>query len=35
MFVEVLAGLPPIKQRITCLNERFLVSTLFKRNDCP
>jgi hypothetical protein len=33
MSVDVLAGLPPIKQRLSFLNERFLVSALVKRND--
>jgi hypothetical protein len=32
-FVEVLAGLPPIRQRLTSLNERFLVSVLVKPNN--
>jgi hypothetical protein len=33
MSVEVLAGLPPIRQRFSFLNERFLVSALDKPND--
>jgi hypothetical protein len=33
MSVEVLAGLPPIKQRLLFLNERLLVSALVKPND--
>jgi hypothetical protein len=33
MSVEVLAGLPPIRQRLSLLNERFLVSALIKPND--
>jgi hypothetical protein len=31
--VKVLAGLPPIRQRLSFLNERFLVSALAKPND--
>jgi hypothetical protein len=31
--VEVLVGLPPLRQRLSFLNERFLVSTLVKLND--
>jgi hypothetical protein len=33
MSVEDLAGLPPIRQRLLFLNERFLVSALVKLND--
>jgi hypothetical protein len=33
MSVEVLAGLPPIRQRLSFSNERFLVSALIKLND--
>jgi hypothetical protein len=33
MSVEVLAGLTPIRQRLSFLNERFLVSALVKPND--
>jgi hypothetical protein len=33
MSVEVLAGLPPIRQRLSFLNERFLVSALVKQNN--
>jgi hypothetical protein len=33
MSVEVLAGLPPIRQRLSFLNERFLVSALVQPND--
>jgi hypothetical protein len=32
LSVEVLAGLPPIKQRLSFLNERFLVSAFVKPN---
>jgi hypothetical protein len=33
LSVEVLAGLLPIRQRLSFLNERFLVSALVKPND--
>jgi hypothetical protein len=33
MSVEVLAGPPPIRQRLSFLNERFLISALVKPND--
>jgi hypothetical protein len=33
MSVEVLPALPPIRQRVSFLNERFLVSALVKPND--
>jgi hypothetical protein len=33
LSVEVLAGLPSIRQRLSFLNERFLVSALVKPND--
>jgi hypothetical protein len=33
LFVEVLAGLPPRRQRLSFLKERFLVSDLAKPND--
>jgi hypothetical protein len=33
MSVEVLAGLPPIRQRFSFLNERLLVSALVKPKD--
>jgi hypothetical protein len=33
LSVEVLAGLPPIRQRLSLLNQRFLVSTLVEPND--
>jgi hypothetical protein len=33
LSVEVLAGLPPIRQRLSFLNERFLVPALVKPND--
>jgi hypothetical protein len=33
MSVEVLAGLPPIRQRLSFLNKRFLVSALVKPNN--
>jgi hypothetical protein len=33
LSVEVLVGLPPIRQRLSFLNERFLVSPLVKLND--
>jgi hypothetical protein len=33
MSVEILAGLPPIRQRLLFLNERILVSALVKPND--
>jgi hypothetical protein len=33
LSVEVLAGLPPIKQRLSFLNERFLVSASVKPKD--
>jgi hypothetical protein len=33
LSVEFLAGLPPIRKRISFLNERFLVSALVKPND--
>jgi hypothetical protein len=33
LSMEVLAGLPPIRQRLTFLNGRFLVSALVKLND--
>jgi hypothetical protein len=33
MSVEVLADLPPIRQWLSFLNERFLVSALVKPND--
>jgi hypothetical protein len=31
--VEVLAGLPPIRQRLLFLNKKFLISALVKQND--
>jgi hypothetical protein len=33
LSVEVIAGLPPIRQRLSFLNEWFLVSALVKTND--
>jgi hypothetical protein len=33
LSVEVLASLPPRRQRLSFLNERFLVSVLVKLND--
>jgi hypothetical protein len=33
LSVEVLAGHPPIRQRLSFLTERFLVSALVKLND--
>jgi hypothetical protein len=33
LSVEVLVGLPPIRQRIAFFNERFKVSALVKPND--
>jgi hypothetical protein len=33
MSVEVLAGLPPIRQKLSFLNERFLVSAFVKPDD--
>jgi hypothetical protein len=33
LSVEVLVGLPPIRQRLLFLNERLLVSVLFRVND--
>jgi hypothetical protein len=32
LSMEVLAGLPPIRQRLSFLNERFLVPALVKLN---
>jgi hypothetical protein len=33
LSVKVLAGLPPIRQRLSFLNDRYLVSALVKPND--
>jgi hypothetical protein len=33
LSVEALAGLPPLRQRLSFFNERFLVSALVKPND--
>jgi hypothetical protein len=33
LSVEVIAGFPPIRQTLSFLNERFLVSALVKPND--
>jgi hypothetical protein len=33
LSVEILAGFPTIKQRLSFLNERFLVSALVQAND--